>query len=114
MARDDDLDATASPFGEDWPEKAVDLVDLVVDTIRDRLVRPIILVGRTIVYGLLISAMVVVFAVVVAVAVLRLFDVYLFAGHVWASYTVLGIMFSAGGLYGWSKRNPPTATPPKP
>ena len=112
MARNDP-DTSASSFGDDWPEKAVDLVDLIVDTVRDRVVRPIILVGRTIVFGLLISAMVIVFGAVVAVATLRLLDVYAFANHVWASYAILGAGFSVIGLFAWSKRNPPPATPPK-
>jgi uncharacterized membrane protein YdjX (TVP38/TMEM64 family) len=95
--------ASTSSF-EEWPSKAVDLVDLVVDTIRDKVVRPIILVGRTIVFGLLIAAVVVVVAVVAAVALLRLLDVYVFGSHVWASYAVLGALFSAAGLFAWSKR----------
>ena len=100
-----DESTTPSSFDE-WPTKAADLVDLVVDTIRDRVVRPIILVGRTIVFGLLIGALVTVVAVVVAVAVLRLLDVYAFANHVWASYTVLGALFTVVGLWAWAKRTP--------
>ena len=100
-----DESTTPSSFDE-WPAKAADLVDLVVDTIRDRVVRPIILVGRTIVFGLLIAALVTVLAVVVAVAVLRLLDVYAFANHVWASYTVLGTLFTLVGLWAWAKRTP--------
>ncbi len=93
---------------DEWPSKAADLVDLVVDTIRDRIIRPVILVGRTIVFGLLIAALVVVVAVVVAVAVLRLLDVYAFANHVWASYAVLSVAFTIVGLVAWSKRTGPT------
>lgn len=89
---------------DDWPVKAVDLVDLVVDTLRDRVVRPVILVGRTIVFGLLIAAMVIVITTVVAVSALRLLDVYVFGTHVWASYAVLGALFSIVGCFVWSKR----------
>jgi hypothetical protein len=99
-------DPTAKSTFDEWPSKAADLVDLVVDTIRDRVIRPIILVGRSIVFGLLIAAIVVVIAVVIAVALLRLLDVYLFGGHVWASYTVLGIIFTAAGLWAWIMRTP--------
>lgn len=89
---------------DDWPVKAVDLVDLVVDTLRDKVVRPVILVGRTIVFGLLIAAVVIVIATVVSVAALRLLDVYLFGDHVWASYALLGAVFSLVGFFVWSKR----------
>jgi len=100
-----DQDKGRGSFDE-WPEKAVDLVDLVVDTIRDKIVRPIILVGRTIVFGLLIAALITVVAVVLSVALLRLLDVYLFAHHVWASYAVLGALFTIVGLWAWAKRTP--------
>jgi H+/Cl- antiporter ClcA len=99
----DDTEPSRSSFDE-WPEKAVDLVDLVVDTIRDRIVRPVILVGRAIVFGLLIAAAVVVVAVVVSIAGLRFLDVYAFPNHVWASYALLGTVFTIAGLWAWSKR----------
>ncbi len=89
---------------DDWPVKAVDLVDLVVDTVRDRVIRPIILVGRTIVFGLLIAAVVIVIATVLSVSALRLLDVYVFGDHVWASYALLGALFSIVGFFVWSKR----------
>ena len=89
---------------DEWPSKAVDLVDLVVDTVRDRIIRPVILVGRTIVFGLLIAAVVIVIATVVSVSVLRILNVYAFANHVWASYAILGGLFSIVGFWIWSKR----------
>jgi len=95
-------------LGDDWPGKAVDAIDLVVDTINDRVIRPIILVGRAIVFGLLIAAVATVVAVVVAVAALRLLDVYAFAHHVWISYAILGLLFSLVGLVIWSKRSAST------
>jgi hypothetical protein len=98
-------ETTTDRIGDDWPEKAVDLIDLVVDTIRDRVIRPIILVGRAIVFGLLIATLVTVLAVVVGVAILRLLDVYVFPGEVWASYTVLGALTCAVGLVAWSRRS---------
>jgi hypothetical protein len=95
-------------LGEDLPGKAMGFIDLVVDTINDRLIRPVILVGRAIVFGLLIAALVIVFAVVVSVAALRLLDVYAFANHVWISYAILGALFCIVGLIAWSKRTAPS------
>ena len=91
-------------IGDDWPGKAVDLVDLVVDTIRDRVIRPIIIVGRSIVFGLLVATLVLVIAVVVGIAILRLLDVYVFPTADWASFLVLGIIVTAAGLLVWTKR----------
>ena len=89
---------------DEWPDKAMSTIDLVVDTINDRIIRPVILAGRAVVFGLLIAALVTVFAVVVSVAALRLLDVYAFANHVWISYAILGVVFTIVGLFAWSKR----------
>ena len=99
-------DTPKKGMGDDWPVKDVDLIDLVIDTIRDKVIRPIILVGRTIVFGLLIAAVLCAVGVVVAVALLRLLDVYAFPNHVWASYAVLGALFTLVGLFAWAKRTP--------
>jgi hypothetical protein len=93
-------------IGEDWPEKAVDLIDLVVDTVSDRVIRPIILVGRAIVFGLLIASLALVIAVVLGVALLRILDVYAFGDRVWISYAILGTLVSIIGIIAWSKRAP--------
>jgi hypothetical protein len=92
-------------ISDDLPSRAVDFIDLVVNTINDRVIRPIILVGRTFVFGILIAVLVGVVAVVISVAALRLLDVYAFAHHVWVSYLILGVAFSAVGLFAWSKRS---------
>ena len=109
MAEEISDETTRGSIGDDWPEKAVDLVDLVVDTSNDRIIRPIILVGRAIVFGLLIAVLVIVVAVALGVAILRVLDVYAFTGEIWASYTVLGIITCAVGLVAWAKRGPSDA-----
>jgi hypothetical protein len=89
-----------------WPTRAADAVDLVVDTIRDRAVRPILVGARAVVFGLLVITLGVVLLVVLSVSVVRLLDVYVFPGRVWASYTVLGLIFCAGGAVSWWYRTP--------
>lgn len=93
-------------IGDDWPGKAVDLVDLVVDTLRDRVIRPIIIVGRSIVFGLLIATLVIVVGTVIGVSILRIFDVYVFPTAEWASFLVLGTVVTTVGLFVWTKRAP--------
>ena len=102
----------SAKLGDDWPEKAVDLIDLTVDTIRDRVIRPIILVGRAIVFGLLIAALLTVISVAVGVAILRLLDNYVFPNDVWASYLVLGTIVTTVGLVVWTQRSPRHTDPP--
>ena len=91
----------------EWPAKAVGAIDLVVDTVNDRAVRPAILAARAIVFGLLIAVLGLVVLVLASVGLLRLLDVYVFPGKVWASYAVLGALFSIVGLWAWSKRTAP-------
>jgi|GEM_PF-460807 len=89
----------------DWPKKAADTVDLVVDTIHDKAIRPIIVGARAIVFGLLVGVLGVVVLTLISVGALRLLDVYVFPGRIWASYAVLGLLFSALGLWSWSRRS---------
>ena len=79
--------------------------DLVVDTIHDKALRPIILGARAVVFGLLVAVLGLTVVTLVSVGLLRLLDVYVFPGRVWASYAVLGLVFSAAGLWAWSQRS---------
>ncbi len=74
--------------------------------LRDRVIRPIILVGRAIVFGLLIATLLIVIAVAAGVAILRVLDNYVFPNDVWASYLVLGTIVTVAGLFIWTKRAP--------
>lgn len=107
--------AGASPSGgmagaaADWPEKAVGAVDLVVDTIHDKALRPILLAARAVVFGLLAAVLALVVLVLLSVGLVRLLDVYAFNGRVWISYAVIGGVFCLGGLLAWTKRAPRAA-----
>ena len=92
----------------DLPDKALGLIDTVVDTINDRVVRPVILVARGIVFGILIATFLVVAAVGTAIMTLRILDVYAFPTAIWASYLVLAGIFSLIGLNLWAKRGATT------
>ncbi len=88
----------------DLPRKAADAVQFVVDTIHDKAVRPAILATRAVVFGLVIAALAVVLVVVGSIALLRLFDVYVFGHRVWLSYIVIGGAFTLVGLAAWTRR----------
>jgi hypothetical protein len=92
-----------------WPAKAADTVELVVNTIHDRAVRPVLVGARAVVFGLLILTLLVVVITTVSVGVVRLFDIYLFPGRVWASYALLGTVFCVAGFFVWAKRNADSA-----
>jgi hypothetical protein len=99
--------------GGDWPRKAVDAVDLVVDTIHDRAIRPALLAARAVVFGLLVAVLSLVVLVLLSVGLVRLLDVYAFGGRVWISYAVLGGLFSLAGLLAWSRRTGPAGRSPE-
>lgn len=95
--------ATGPATGE-WPRKAADAVDLVVDTIHDKAIRPALLAARAVVFGVLAAALALVVVVLLSVGLVRLLDVYVVGGRVWISYAVLGGIFTVAGLAAWARR----------
>ncbi len=89
----------------DWPKKAADAVDLAVDTIHDKAIRPVFLVARTIAFGVLVAVLALAVVVWLSVGFVRLLDVYVVGGRVWISYAVLGGLFTVAGLVAWSRRS---------
>lgn len=96
--------ASAGMAGIEWPKKAADTVEMVVDTIHDKAIRPAALAARALVFGLIVAAVSTVLAVMVAIAVIRVLDNYAFGAQVWASYCVVGGAFTLAGLALWSRR----------
>jgi hypothetical protein len=88
----------------DWPAQATETVETVVVALRDKTVRPLTLVARAIVYGLVAAAVAMIVVWLSSVGVLRLLDIYLFPGRVWASYTMLGGILTLSGLFLWTLR----------
>ncbi len=95
---------SVSDFAEGLPAKAVDSVDLVVAFVHNKAVRPLVVATRAIVFGILIAVLATVVLLLVSIALLRVLDVYAFPGRIWASYAVLGAIFTVGGLFAWSRR----------
>jgi hypothetical protein len=79
-------------------------IDQLVDTVHDRVIRPILLIGRTIAFSFIIVFAAIVVAVGVGVAFMRLLNVYLFSGHEWASWALIGLASLVGGLVIWRRR----------
>jgi hypothetical protein len=90
--------------GEQWQMRVVDTIDDVVTTVQERVIRPLLLVARAIVFGIIVATMALVVSILFSIAVVRLLDVYAFRGRVWASDAVVGGLLTAGGLVAWTKR----------
>lgn len=89
-------------------ERALETIDTVVATVNDRAVRPAIVAARGIVFGVIIAVVGITVVVLFCVGFIRLTTI---AGHrIWASYIVLGLIFSAVGAILYSRRGvPPNA-----
>ncbi len=93
----------------DLPTRGTDLVDTLVELLRDRAVRPITLATRAVVFGIIILAASLVSLVLISITLIRLLTVYAFDGRVWLSDLVVGALFVTTGLVAWSRRTNPSA-----
>lgn len=91
-------------LAEELPGKAADMVDSAVGLVHDKAIRPLFLVARGIVYGLVAAVLGVVLVTMLSVGLIRLLDVYAFPGRIWASYFLVGFVFAVSGLALWSLR----------
>ena len=86
-------------------ERALETIDTVVATVNDRAIRPAIVAARGIVFGIIIAVVAIAVVVLFCVGFIRLTTI---AGHrIWASYMVLGLIFSAAGAILYSRRGTP-------
>jgi|GEM_PF-570224 len=100
--------AGAGVLPTDWPARAADTIEDVVAAVRDRVVRPLLVAVRALVYGALVATGVLVVTVLLAVAVVRILDVYAFGTRVWASDLVVGGVITGAGLWlRWRARSRP-------
>jgi hypothetical protein len=83
-------------------------VDHGLDLVHDKVLRPIILAGRAIAYGLIIALAAVVFVIVLVIGAIRLLNVYVFSSHQWITYVAIGALSIIVGFIIWRKRRPLT------
>jgi LPXTG-motif cell wall-anchored protein len=81
-------------------------VDQGLDLVHDKVLRPIILAGRAIAYGLIIALAAVVFVIVLVIGSIRLLNVYVFSSHQWITYVAIGALSIGAGFIIWRKRRP--------
>jgi hypothetical protein len=108
----DDQSPGASPgtgAAADWPVRVVDTIDDVVTAVQERVIRPLVVVIRAVVFGFIIATMVLVVSVLFSVVVIRLLDVYAFGGRVWASDAVVGGLLFLAGALAWTRRRARTS-----
>jgi hypothetical protein len=100
-----DASLAGGVLGGDWPVRATDTVERVVDTVRSKTTGPAIVVSRVVVYGVVAAVLGALALVLGLVALVRLLDVYLPRG-VWVPDLILGGGLGLAGLFAWSRRQP--------
>jgi uncharacterized membrane protein YdjX (TVP38/TMEM64 family) len=91
-------------FTDQLSTKALDTIDTVVATVNDKAIRPVVVAARAVVFGVIVAVIALTVLVLLSIGLLRLTTVYLFDHKVWISYLALGGLFSAAGLFAYSKR----------
>ena len=87
----------------DWTTEAVDNIEKVVGTVRDKTVTPAQNATKAIVFGLLTTFFIGTALAVVSIGAFRVVDVYVPAG-VWATYLIFGGIFVLAGAFCWARR----------
>ena len=100
---------SAATESGDWPAQAADTVVRIVDDVRSKTTDNIVLLVRSIVYGLVILVLGLAIIVMLSVALLRIVDAYLPIGDgvgsaTWAAHGLLGALLSILGLGAWMSR----------
>jgi hypothetical protein len=87
----------------DWTVDAVDRIEEVVATVRDKTVVPAQNVTKAVVYGLLTAFFIATAGTLFSIALFRALESYLPGEAYWA-YLVLGGIFVLAGAFCWARR----------
>lgn len=94
------------PSDGDFVDKALSQFDHVLDVVHDRVLRPILLAGRALAFGLIIVLVSFVLIGALLIGLVRFIDIYCFAGREYLSYVSVGAISLLAGLIIWRKRRP--------
>jgi hypothetical protein len=88
----------------DWTTQAVDTVERVVSTVRDKTVEPAQRVTRALVFGFLTTFFVGTAITLLSIGLFRALDAYL-PGGVWSAWLAMGGIFVLAGALLWTRRS---------
>jgi hypothetical protein len=94
------------PTDVDFVDKALFQFDHVLDIVHDKVLRPILLAGRAVAFGLIILFVGFILIGALLIGLIRFIDVYCFAGREYLSYLSVGALSLIAGLIVWRKRRP--------
>jgi hypothetical protein len=90
----------------DFVDKALFQFDHALDVVHDRVLRPILLAGRALAFGLIIVFATFVLVGALLIGLIRFIDVYCFAGREYLTYVSVGALSVIAGMIIWRKRRP--------
>ncbi|MEL7209934.1 MAG: hypothetical protein AAGK32_17155 [Actinomycetota bacterium] len=90
---------------EGWSVQAADTVVDLVDNVRSKTTGPLLTAAKAVVYGVIALVLGIVVLVLLAIALMRIINVYL-PNDVWLAYLLVGSLFTILGAVVWTKRAP--------
>jgi vacuolar-type H+-ATPase subunit I/STV1 len=97
-----DVDTTPARVGDDWAVQTADTIERLVESVRSNTSDRLVSVARLVVFGLLAAILGTIAVVLFVIFAVRILDSYIPSG-VWVVYVILGVIFTALGLYLWSR-----------
>ena len=88
----------------DWTTNAMETLDTVVATVRDKTVVPATRASHAVVYGLLVAFFAATAFVLLVIGAFRILVIA--TGEVWIAYLIVGGIFVLTGALAWSLRSP--------
>jgi hypothetical protein len=98
------------PQEADWPARTADQIERIVHTVRDRTTRPVLTLGRALVYGILATVLGVSVIVLLSIVIIRVLTIA--TGHAWIAYAITGGLHCVVGTFLLVKRRPPAVAAP--
>ena len=92
----------------DWATQAIDSLESVIGAVKAKTSDPLVKFGRTAVYALLASGLLIAVLVLSTIGLLHLLTGYL-RQQAWAVDLIIGGIFLLAGMFCWSKRKPRAA-----
>ncbi|MBU6234119.1 MAG: hypothetical protein KJS64_07730 [Acidobacteria bacterium] len=100
------MTTSEEPREPDVVDTVLGTLDHYLDRFHDTVLRPIFLVGRSVAFGFLVVAFGLVAVTALLIGLVRILNVYAFAGKEYITYFVLGALFVITGLIVWRQRKP--------
>ncbi len=88
----------------DWASETADKLEQLVDKVRSQTTDRLVSIARIVVFGLLAAIMGLMAAVLGLAATVHFLD-EMIPQEVWLTYLIVGAIFTAAGLFVWSKKD---------